>query len=563
MTYDPDHTTDLEKNLGSYYGTLLGTTTPDSLPNSFLTSIDASPLSVIPQLQEFLCHIYLAQVDPVFKILHRPSLRALLLEEKPYLHYDLNHPAPAALKCAVFYAAACSISEVNWPTMMGSSRPAVLARYQSETEAALRRAEYITTNDLTVLQAFVLSLVSIKSSSLNCYSNPANHNGPMPMTQLCARSHDQSRRSWTMLSMAVRIAQALCLHIPRPTFAVSPFEKEMRRRLWIAIGLLDVQASLDRASEPMILTSWLQFHPPSNINDEDVSASFQGPVQQSEDFTDTTFALMVLKAQCTARLLNVGDTAESPAMALHTRQLYVVDFQRTRYQLLRNCRPESDSFHWYAGQVADCIDASLQLIALRPLQRNAKLIAPSPTRGLRILKLSVDVLQKTQILYDDIRGRPWRWFEGIFVPWHALAVALAELCELEGPAAMMETYWLPVKQAFDRFGSLVADSQQGMLWKPMEKLMTQARRKRNLQLADSLLSSRVLSLGSEDVASSAASDWNSPFLILTPMEAEGDEEQDQGTPIITSGDDLGSWPDSWNLPCTIDWPSDLLAPMNG
>ncbi|KAF3407867.1 Transcription factor vrtR2 [Talaromyces pinophilus] len=337
--------------------------------------------------------------------------------------------------------------------------------------------------------------------------------------------------------MAVRVAQALSLHVPHPTFAVSAFEQEMRRRL-IAIGLLDVQASLDQASEPMILTSWLQSHPPTNINDNDISTVFQRLVQQSGDFTDTTFALMILKAQCIVRLFNVGDTAESPAMHMETRQAYVADFKQTSYKLLRNCYPESDPFHWYARRVADCVYASLQLIALRPLQRNAKLITPSPICGLGILKLSVEVLQKMQELYDDIRGHPWRWFEGIFVPWHALAVALAELCELED-LATMEIYWLPTKHAFDRFSSLVADSRQA----PM---------RRNHQLADSPLSG--VALLSED-SLSAVLDWNLPFL-RTPMEADGGEEQVQGA-VVASGDGLGSWPNSWDLQRNIDWPSDF------
>ncbi|RJE17123.1 hypothetical protein PHISCL_10540, partial [Aspergillus sclerotialis] len=64
---------------------------------------------------------------------------------------------------------------------------------------------------------------------------------------ISTRSQDHSRRAWTMLSMALRIAQALSLHIPHPPFPLDPFEREMRRRLWHAIGMLDVQAALDRA----------------------------------------------------------------------------------------------------------------------------------------------------------------------------------------------------------------------------------------------------------------------------------------------------------------------------
>lgn len=112
-------------------------------------------------LEEYLCHTFLHQVDPVFKILHRPSLCSFLLEGRPYLHYDLGHPASEALKSAVYYAAACSTSDEQWPSNFVVSRKSAIAKYRRETDIGLSRADFINTDDLTVLQAFVLSLVPI------------------------------------------------------------------------------------------------------------------------------------------------------------------------------------------------------------------------------------------------------------------------------------------------------------------------------------------------------------------------------------------------------------------
>jgi hypothetical protein len=64
-----------------------------------------------------------------------------------------------------------------------------------------------------------------------------------------------------MLSIVLRTAQALSLHLPDPPFIVSPFEKEMRRRLWLGIGLLDTLTSLARGTEPMMKLDWLESHP--------------------------------------------------------------------------------------------------------------------------------------------------------------------------------------------------------------------------------------------------------------------------------------------------------------
>lgn len=461
-----------------------------------------------PQLQQHLCHVFLTQVDPVFKILHQPSLRALLIEGKPYLHYGDHHPAPEALRCAVYYIAACSITEDQWPPAIGASRASVIARYQRETEAALVRAEFVTSDDLTVLQAFVLSLIG-------------------------ARSQDRSRRAWTMLSMAVRVAQALSLHVPDPPFLITPFEQEMRRRLWGAIGLLDVQASLDRASEPMILRRWLELHAPLNVNDDDIRFGHEIVPAESDSFTDSTFTLMISKAQCAVRSLT-----EPGSQYMHIRQACVADFQRTASQLLRSCQPDALPFHWYALQVADYIAASMQLISLRPLQRTPG-ITPPHVPGSNVLRLSVDILQKTETLHSDPRGHPWRWFEGIFVPWHALAVAIAELCGCED-AALIERYWDTVEGAFERFGGLVADEKEGMLWKPMERLMGRARAKR-----DTL---RVVF-----TPESASAQPQSPFL---PVMAPDQNQHQRGmglavTPCSSTSGSIGVEP--WaNVPTVWD-----------
>ena len=446
-----------------------------------------------PQLQQHLCHVFLTQVDPVFKILHQPSLRAFLLEGKPYLHYDARHPAPEALRCAVYYTAACSITEDQCPPALGASRASVIARYQRETEAALVRAEFVTSDDLTVLQAFVLSLIG-------------------------ARLQDRSRRAWTMLSMAVRVAQALSLNVPDPPFLITPFEQEMRRRLWGAIGLLDVQASLDRASEPMILRSWLESHAPANLSDDDIPFGHEIAPTESDGFTDTTFTLVISKAQCSVRSLT-----EPGSQYMHIRQVCVADFQQTASQLLRNCQPDAVPFHWYTYQVADYIAASMQLIALRPLQRTPDFMPPH-VPGSNLLRLSVDILQKTETLHRDPRGHPWRWFEGIFVPWHALAVAIAELCGCED-AALIERYWDTVEGAFERFGGLVADEKEGMLWKPMERLMERARAKRE-------------SLRAVFTPESASAQFQSPFLpVMTPDQSQN--QRGMG-PVVTPSSSTGS-----------------------
>jgi hypothetical protein len=137
-------------------------------------------LTISSHVRRQLCEIYLRNVDPVFKILHRPSLRAFLRDGQPYLDYEPGHHAPATLAWAVYYAAVCTIDDSQCQLLFGVDKKTITADLQKETEAALVKADFVTTNELTVLQAYVLSLVSNKEISYHegsMLQNPCTYFG--------------------------------------------------------------------------------------------------------------------------------------------------------------------------------------------------------------------------------------------------------------------------------------------------------------------------------------------------------------------------------------------------
>jgi hypothetical protein len=157
-------------------------------------------------------------------------------------------------------------------------------------------------------------------------------------------------------------------------------------------------------------------------------------------------------------------------MALRREILKV--FQDKASTLLKGCRPDLFAFQLYAKRTAATINGFLQLGCLRPLQRSTSFIPPH-VPGDSLLRLAADNLQKLQEAYSDPATASWMWFGSLWVPWHGLAVALAELCVCKDPATMTQ-YWPVVEQLFHRSSMSIADSQHGMLWKPLEKLMNQA-----------------------------------------------------------------------------------------
>ncbi|KAJ5646789.1 hypothetical protein N7490_003161 [Penicillium lividum] len=512
---------------------------PTGFGSSFVSSegsesVASSPQSLIginisPQTRRTLCGIYLRNVDPLFKVLHRPSLRAFLHDDQPYLDYDHDHQAPITLAFAVFSAAVCTIDDSQCQLLFGLDQKNAFAKLQKETEAALVKADFVTTNDLTVLQAFVISL-------------------------LAARCQDQSRRVWTMLSMALRVAQAQCLHMADPPFRVSPFEQELRRRCWLGIGLLDVAASLDRASEPMMQAAWVESLHPSNINDEDIWFDMEGPVQEPPEgtFTDLTLPLVIAAAQSVCRSIAFADFMEASVNSMSVRQQILSDFQNTASTLLSGCRPDINTFHLYAKCTANTINGWLQLGCIRPLQRSTN-FTPPYVQGDILLKLAAEILQMSSEVYCNPAMTQWSWFGSMWVPWHGLAVALAELCVCKD-AETMSKYWPVVWQVYHRTSSIVADSQHGMLWRPLEKLM-----KRALDRKQELLGSQSSNDAINQVSLSERMSMN-PAQQLNPPPLTDFSLEDMGTiphsvqmnlPIIMptnmgleSGLEL--WPNVWD-----------------
>lgn len=126
----------------------------------YMTAHPSRVNTTSPALVAQLCHIYNRQVDPIIKIMHRPTLNAYLVDCKGFLDYDLRDPRPAALRAAVCYAAVASMTEEQCHTNFSYPKLKVLPEFRDACDVALNKAGLLTTKDMTVLQAFVLYLVS-------------------------------------------------------------------------------------------------------------------------------------------------------------------------------------------------------------------------------------------------------------------------------------------------------------------------------------------------------------------------------------------------------------------
>lgn len=166
--------------------------------------------------------LFKANVHPVATILHIPSVEPMVLQafENP-----LRLPPPIeALLFVVYFGAVNSLSSDDCELHFGSQQSTLLSKFRRGADGALARSRLMETDDMLTLQTFVVYLVVL-------------------------RSRDPTY-SWNTTGLAIRLAQSLGMHRDGDALGLSPFDAEMRRRLWWGICILDTPASEDHSCSP-------------------------------------------------------------------------------------------------------------------------------------------------------------------------------------------------------------------------------------------------------------------------------------------------------------------------
>jgi hypothetical protein len=306
--------------------------------------------------------------------------------------------------------------------------------------------------------------------------------------------------------VAVRLAKALGLHRERDeTF----FSQQMRRRLWLTISLMDLQASFSQASEPLINTeeATSTFCLPQHINDSDFDPTITHEIPDREGLCDTTFALVTYHIQLAGRALNFG-AATSPQHKA-SQQQHAQRFEQNALRLLHFCDPESSPYAWFTWHGTQCLVSCARLSALRPLQlpqatNGSSQPSPSPSpspqeHNHELLRLALNVLEKAHLMHTDPRGERFRWY--VTIPWHVLAVAINE-CSLCPDVARIQAAWPTIEACYQLLRRSGVAGEEEAIQRPLEKLKCRTRDKAS-PLLQPARRSPTCSLGSSAVTSAA------------------------------------------------------------
>lgn len=97
--------------------------------------------------------------------------------------------------------------------------------------------------------------------------------------------------------------------------------------------------------------------------------------------------------------------------------------------------------------------------------------------GRNSLRTAVAYMNLTEELESNKLAAGFLWLIESYVPWHSVAITLAELCR-EPRGVLADEAWALVLKGFEKWGEQMAGSKRGMLWRPVKNLMRKARAER-------------------------------------------------------------------------------------
>ncbi|KAG0134197.1 hypothetical protein HOY82DRAFT_554325 [Tuber indicum] len=435
---------------------------------------------------------YLVAVDPVTRLLHKPTFEpklARLQENGPEsedLHADRGFEA---LLFSIYYAAVNSLRPDKVLQMFGVDKPSLLNRYRVAVEHALANAGFLQSEELTTLQALVLFIT-------------------------CSRAVDDTRTPWVLVGVAIRIAQSMGLHRDGSIFRINPLETEIRRRIWYEICLLDLRTAEAHGSDPGISTQSYDTRLPLNIEDADILPNSAYPITPRKGFTEMTFCLVLYEVlDCLRVVLRSTPGAvkvkgvEQPTLEEKEKMLDELALRlAAKYQVELDLTVPIQKI---TDMVIRLIVGKALLSLYHPLRRFKDGSLLSQEKKDKLFRTAVEALECSTSLVRDpdvVRYEQWGWLSQKYNHAQAASLVLSELV-VRPPFGtdMVERAWVAVDlllgtEPWGLENPIMAER----VWKPLEKLRDKAlaRRRRALQetgMAQRQRPSASLSIGESDM----------------------------------------------------------------
>lgn len=421
-----------------------------------VSAFDLGALHPPPESIPCMWFLFQRNVEPLVKVFHAPSMSCEVLGAADRL-FDLPREREA-LMFAIYHGVVCSLDEQECAQLFGESQIVLAGRYRFALEQALANADFLDSVELSIARALIIFLTVLRTT-------------------------DKPRALWTMTGLLTRIAQKIGLHRDGSHFGLTPFEIEMRRRLWWQVCVMDARASEDHGCSATIVEAQFDTQMPLNVNDDDLVPDMTELPPSRRGITDMTICLVSFELANTFRRMSSGNnfaSSASPSYAALTtdqKDEWVSDCrQRMSDTYLTHDVDMSVPKSWTAATLTQLLLSKVRLMAHHPLPEadNGDTRLPEDLKA-ELLKASIEAIECSNLLGSDRRGHDLAWYFRTYFQWHSVVFALSTLCS-ETQGRLVDRAWAAVEVMVRLQGALISnDPRYAHLYQPVRRLLLKAR----------------------------------------------------------------------------------------
>ncbi|EEU35508.1 uncharacterized protein NECHADRAFT_88782 [Fusarium vanettenii 77-13-4] len=405
----------------------------------------------LPQLlptsyRAFCWKRYAESVDPLVKIIHRPSTRELMLVQVQ--DGQRLHPASMALIQSACLISITSMSEEDVIANLRCDKETLRRTCSARTEQALTAANFLDTRDLRTMQAFLLYLYYLK-----CMGDS---------------------RLRALHGVAVHLSLRMGLNRDPHSYNLASLDVELRRRLWWQlITLVDHpdNSGLDSFHRPLTLESDTRI--PLNVDDDDLTDGVVYAVSGSSGFTDTSFSLIQyeITQSFNQTLLERGTMTTTLTRTVNTAEERLRHFGQnlnTKYFLHSGSQ---EAFRQFAVKTSALILTKRCFLSyLFPGNTSQSIVFGDEKTESHVFRLGVEVLDLSRKIQRTKAFEKWRWLHGTYFQWAAANFVVKQL-PFRAQDSTSNKAWLVLDGIFDHWPESIQRSERAIV---LKKLIAEA-----------------------------------------------------------------------------------------
>ena len=364
-----------------------------------------------PEFIYQLWQTFIDRVNPLTKVIHVPTLQHAI--DKAVA--DMQHIPKGfeALMFAIYSTAVVSLTNEECEEMLGETRAALLPRYTAATKGALYRARFMSSTSIVVIQALLLHLLSIRDSY-------------------------EPRAVWSLTGVAIRIAEGMGMGLDGTLLGLSPFEIEIRRRIWWQIKMHDFRAAELSGQSKMRHLDVSETTPkhPTNVNDSELYPAMSQPPVGSTKPTEMIWCMF--RSDLASFAATQKSKAQSLAKTGATSEEYsavddvamkddfiklLIDMIETKY--LRFCDPSLPL--QLMTLLGARITTNLMTFRSHHPRRWANLDQVPESEQRLVWSTVIQLLEQYSMLQSNPQLRPFAWNVPYFIQWEAVIHVLDTL----------------------------------------------------------------------------------------------------------------------------------------